>query len=228
MSASSRTSSSFDPAAPQDPWDAGLSPHPVQDQEMPWYARHRGTAVMLLVTAVVGMIATCILVAERLALSADPNYVTSCDLNPWVSCGAVMKSEQAMAFGFPNQFIGLVSFAVVITVAMGLLAGARYQRWFWRGLNLGVAAGFAFCVWLWYQAVYEITALCLYCMIVWAMMAPMLVLLTVRNLQHGVIPASPRLRQIAADWAWPVIALLYVAVIGSILLRFGLGIFQMG
>lgn len=225
MSATSRDQ--FPPAAPesQDPETSALS---GPEQDAPWYVRHHGTALMLLVTAVVGMIATCILVAERLALSADPNHVTSCDLNPWVSCGTVMKSEQAMVFGFPNQFIGLVSFAVVITVAMGLLAGARYQRWFWLGLNLGVAAGFAFCVWLWYQAVYEITALCLYCMVVWAMMAPMLVLLTVRNLHHGVIPASPGVRQAAADWAWPVVALLYVAVIGSILLRFGLDIFQIG
>lgn len=212
--------------------DTAVDPQPSGqtelEQDTPWYARHRGTALMLLVTAVVGMVATCILVAERLALSADPNHVTSCDLNPWVSCGTVMKSEQAMAFGFPNQFIGLVSFSVVITVAVGMLAGARYQRWFWLGLNLGVAAGFAFCIWLWYQAVYEITALCLYCMIVWAMMAPMLVLLTVRNLHHGVVPSTPGVRKAAADWAWPVIALLYVAVIGSILLRFGMDIFQIG
>ncbi len=216
--------------SPSPSGDPALTDHSVDALEVdpagPWYTRPRGTALMLLVTAVVGMLATMVLVAERLALSADPTHVTSCDLNPWVSCGTVMKSAQAMAFGFPNQFIGLVAFPVVITVAMGLLAGARYQRWFWLGLNVGVAAGFLFCVWLWYQAVYEITALCLYCMIVWATMAPMLVLLTVRNMHHGAIPASPRLRRIAADWAWPVIALLYVAVAGSILLRFGLDIFQ--
>lgn len=203
-----------------------VSPAPDTTEPGPWYTREPGTAIMLLVTSVVGMIATCILVAERLALAADPNHVTSCDLNPWVSCGRVMQSAQAQTFGFPNQFIGLVSFAVVITVAMGLLAGARYKRWFWIGLNIGVLAGFAFCVYLWSQAVYVITALCLYCMIVWAMMIPMLVLLTVRNIHHGVIPASAGVKKFAVEWAWPIIALLYVGVIGSILLRFGLVIFQ--
>ena len=113
-------------------------------------------------------------------------------------------------------------------VWLAVLAGARFRSWFWWGLIAGLVLGQVFLIWLWFEATFQINALCLYCMIVWAMMAPMLVLLTVRNLQHGVVPASPRLRQIAADWAWPVIALLYVAVIGSILLRFGLGIFQMG
>lgn len=191
------------------------------EEPLPWYARHTGTAVMLLVTAVVGLAATVTLVLERLALDEDPTHITSCDLNPWVSCGTVMKSWQAQLFGFPNQFIGLVSFAVVITVAMGLLAGARYRRWFWLGLNLGVALGFVFCVWLWSQAVYDITALCLYCMIVWAMMIPMLVLLTTRNIVHGVLPSGPGLRRFAVNWAWPVIVLLYVGVIASIILRFG-------
>ena len=41
-----------------------------------------------------------------------------------VSCGSVMKSDQAEAFGFPNPMLGLVAYAVVICVGVSLLAGA--------------------------------------------------------------------------------------------------------
>ena len=33
-----------------------------------------------------------------------------CSLNPVVSCGNIMKSEQAAAFGFPNPMLGLVAY----------------------------------------------------------------------------------------------------------------------
>lgn len=194
----------------------------VPDTERPlsWYARPLGTAWMLLVTGLIGLYGTLMLVMERVMLWNNPNHITSCDLNPWVSCGAVMKTWQSQLFGFPNQFIGMVAFPIVLTIAMALFARARFSRWYWIGMNVGVLAGFVFIVWLWTQAVYDINILCLYCMAVWAGMIPMFVLLTSRNLQHGVIPATAGVRKFAAEWSWPIIVLLYVGVLASILLRF--------
>lgn len=57
-------------------------------------------------------------------------------------------------------------------------------------------------------------------MVVWAGMIPMFVLLTSRNLQHGIIPSTAGVRKFAAEWSWPIIVLLYVGVLASILLRF--------
>ncbi len=72
---------------------------------------------------------------------------------------------------------------------MALLAGARFDRWYWAGLQVGVTLGAVFATWLWSQALFEIYILCLYCMIVWAAMIPLVILTTVRNMVHGVIPA---------------------------------------
>lgn len=191
---------------------------------LPWYARPAGAAWMLLVTSLVALAATIIIIVERSILAADPGHRTSCDLNPWVSCGQVMQSWQAMTFGFPNTFIGMVAFPVLITVAVSLLAGARFARWYWLLMNAGILAGFAFCVWLWYSAVYEIGTLCLYCMVVWAMVIAQLVLVTARNVQTGTLPASPAAARLARDLAVPAIVLLYVLVVASILLQLGLGV----
>ena len=73
---------------------------------------------------------------------------------------------------------------------------------------------------LWSQALFEIYILCLYCMVVWAAMIPLFILLTVRNLVHGVIPAPRAVTRFAAEWAGTLVAIAYVLVAGSVFLRF--------
>ncbi|CAI3799628.1 vitamin K epoxide reductase family protein [Pseudarthrobacter sp. MM222] len=190
------------------------------DRPLPPMTRDRPFAWLLLITGVVGWLASGILVLEKLEVLKDPGHVTVCDVNPWISCGQVMQTPQSSAFGFPNMFIGIVAFAVTITTAMGILAGARFARWYWLGLQAGVTLGFAFVVWLWSQALYSIHILCPFCMIVWAAMIPLFVWVTVRNVSHGVIrlPAGPA--RIIGDSGWIVTALLYVAVIATIFFAF--------
>ena len=136
--------------------------------------RDRPFAWLLLDTGVIGWLASGALVLEKLQVLKDPNHVTACDLNPWVSCGSVMKTPQSSVFGFPNMFIGIVAFAVIITTAMGISAGAKFARWYWIGLQTGVTLGFVFIVWLWSQALYVIHILCPFCMVVWAVHDPAL------------------------------------------------------
>jgi uncharacterized membrane protein len=200
--------------------DRPQGPDPAAEAAVPGVARHYPFALVLLVTGVIGWIASGVLVLERLALYRDPGHVTSCDINPWVSCGQVMGTWQSELFGFPNPLIGIVAFAVVITTAMAALSGARFGRWYWAGLQVGVTAGAVFAVWLWFQALFSIYILCLYCMIVWAAMIPLTILLTVRNLAHGVIPARPGLVRFATEWAGTLVVITYVGVAASVFFRF--------
>ena len=194
--------------------------HDRADTSTARFARHSPFALLLLITGSVGWVASAILVLERLAAYEDPGHVTSCDVNPWVSCGQVFKTWQASLFGFPNPLIGVVAFAIVITTAMALLSGARLGRWYWIGLQAGVTAGFVFVVWLWSQALFDIYILCIYCMIVWAMMIPLFILLTIRNLVHGIIRAPSAVVQFVSGWAWTIVALIWVATAASVFFRF--------
>ena len=183
-------------------------------------APERAIAWILLVTGAVGWIGSAILVLERLRVYADANYITSCDISPWVSCGTVFKTWQASIFGFPNPLIGIVAFAVVITTAVAMLAGASFKRWYWLGLQAGVTLGMVFVVWLWSQALFDIYVLCIYCIVVWAAMIPLFVFTTIRNLAAGVIPAPAGLVRFLTEWAWAIVVLLWVATAASIFFRF--------
>ncbi|MDR6436126.1 putative membrane protein [Paenarthrobacter nicotinovorans] len=196
------------------------TPAGPQQSPIPRTARDRPFALLLLITGVIGWLASGALVLEKLEVLKDPNHVTVCDVNPWVSCGAVMQTPQSSVFGFPNMFIGIVAFAVIITTAMGILAGAKFSRGYWLGLQAGVTLGFAFVVWLWSQALYAIHVLCPFCMVVWAAMIPLFVWVTIRNITHGVIKAPPALAKLLGDSGWIIVALLYVAVIATIFFSF--------
>jgi uncharacterized membrane protein len=200
--------------------DGDLSDRALAQGGLPSMTKDKPFGWLLVITGIIGWLASGALVLEKLEVLKDPNHVTACDINPWISCGAVMQTWQSSVFGFPNMFIGIVAFAVIITTGMAVLSGAKFARWYWLGLQAGVTLGFAFVVWLWSQALYSIHILCPFCMVVWAAMIPLFVWVTVRNIMHGVIkvPAGPA--KIVGDSGWIVTALLYVAVIATIFFAF--------
>jgi uncharacterized membrane protein len=180
-------------------------------------------ALALIGLSTVGLAAAFILMLEKIELLKNPAAQLSCNINPVVSCGSVILSKQAEAFGFANPIIGLVSFAVIITIGMGMLAGAKYKRWFWLGLQSGTIFGALFITWLFYEAVYQIKALCPYCIVVWAMVIPLFVYVTRYNILEGNIKVSKPLQGVSrwfCENAWFIVALWYLAIFTAILMQF--------
>lgn len=122
---------------------------------------------ILIVAGIVGYASAFIITYDKLQLASNPSFEPSCNLNPVISCGSVMQSEQASVFGFPNPFIGMGAFPVLAFVGIAMLAGARFKRWFWLGLNAGLILAVVFVHWLFFQSVYRIEALCPWCILVW-------------------------------------------------------------
>ncbi|MFE9193048.1 vitamin K epoxide reductase family protein [Micromonospora sp. NPDC007208] len=184
---------------------------------------YRATAWICAVGGVVGLLAAAILIVEKINLFADPGYVPSCSINPILSCGSVMSTSQAEAFGIPNPLIGVAGFAVVSTIGVVLLAGVRLPGWFWLGLQAGATFGVVFVHWLIYQSLYVIGALCPYCLLVWAVTIPIFLYVTLRTLrQHGVAFPRPVQRVTAATASYHSLILTawYVIILLAILQRF--------
>ncbi|MFJ9721944.1 vitamin K epoxide reductase family protein [Streptomyces sp. NPDC101209] len=161
-------------------------------------------AWLLIVSGALGSLASFVITIDKIRLLRDPLFSPSCDLSPVLSCGSVMKSAQASVFGFPNPVLGLLAYPAVVTVGAALLAGARFRRWFWLGLNAGTLLGAAFCMWLMTQALYEIGALCLWCCLAWAATIAMFWYTTAHNLRHGVIGAPRAVVAGVLEFHWVV------------------------
>ena len=181
----------------------------------------RGYTTLLSAAGALGLAASAVLTLDKLRLLQNPDYVPSCNINPIISCGSVMRTGQAAVFGFPNSLLGLVGFAVVLATAAGLAAGARYGRWYWLGLQAGTVLGLVLVHWLIGQSLYTIGALCPYCMVVWAVTIALFWYTTLHNLRTGVLPVGERLRPVVREldryhWAVPV---LWYAVIALLVLN---------
>ena len=199
--------------------DVGVDLDAPDEHQLAGGAR-RSLALLLTIAGAVGWLAAFVLTVERIALLKDPDYVPTCSFNPVLSCGSVMQTWQAEAFGFPNPLIGIAAFAVVTTVGVVLLTGATLPRWFWLGLETGALLSVVFVHWLIYQSLYSIGALCPYCVVVWAVTMPIFWYLTVHNLQAGHLPASEGVRRFAVRNRGLVLAVWLLLVVGLVLVRF--------
>ncbi|GGM66025.1 membrane protein [Micromonospora sonchi] len=177
----------------------------------------RVTAWVLAVGGGIGLLAAATLTVEKINLLADPDYVPSCSINPILSCGSVMTTPQAAAFGIPNPLIGIAGFAVVATLGVLLLAGVRLPGWFWLGLQAGAAFGVVFVHWLIYQSLYVIGALCPYCMVVWVVTIAIFLYTTLDNLRRW--RPSSRLAGLAGYHSF-ILVTWYVVIGLAILVRF--------
>jgi uncharacterized membrane protein len=179
---------------------------------------------ILIIGGGIGLFSALIIMLDKLALLKDATYTPACDLNPVVSCGSVMASNQSNAFGFPNPIIGLFAFGVLITIGMGLLAGARFKRWFWIGLQLGTIFGVGFVHWLFFQTVYRINALCPYCMAVWVVTITTFWYVLLYNLKtkNVVIPGKlgDRISTFIQAHHLDILVLWFVIIVGLILKHF--------
>ena len=144
----------------------------------------RRLGALLIGAGLIGLAAAIVLLVEKLELLVNPDYIPTCDVSPILSCGSVMTTPQAEAFGIPNPIIGIAGFAAVAVVGGAVLAGSGFRRWFWVGAQVGVTFAVVFVHWLIYQSLYVIGALCPYCMVVWAVTIPIFWYTTVYNLQH--------------------------------------------
>lgn len=174
-----------------------------------------GTAWSLTLTGLVGLVAAFVLLVEKIALLTDPAYVPSCSINPVLSCGSIMNTDQAAAFGFPNPILGVAGFAALLTVGVVLLTRAGMPGWFWWGIQSGTTFGIVFVHWLIVQSLYRIGALCPYCMIVWVATTTAFVTATAHNIRTGLIPLPDRLRA-AASYA-PTVVIVWLVTIAALI-----------
>lgn len=123
--------------------------------------------VTALLASVIGVVASVILLMEKIELWKNPDYVPSCSWNPLFSCQGPMMSWQSSAlFGLPNPLIGAVGFAIAGAVALFLATGLA-PSWLRKAWWVGLTGALIYVGWLISQSLWVIEALCIYCMVVW-------------------------------------------------------------
>lgn len=170
-------------------------------------------AVFLIVAGALGWWASFSLTIDKILVLQNPDADLDCNFSVLVQCGANLVSPQGSVFGFPNPLLGLGGFVAPIAVGVGLLAGARFARWFWIAFNVGIAGALAFVIWLISQSIFVLGTLCPWCMLVWSVTIPLFWIVTARNLAEGAFGgALVGFGRALSSWAIPVTVISYAIV----------------
>ena len=182
-------------------------------------ASYRQTAWILVIGGLIGIFASIELIVQKIGVLSNPDYVPNCDINPILSCGSVISTDQASLFGFPNPILGVIGFTVVVLFGVLLFAGIELPRWMWLGLNAGALAGMIFVIWLVGQSLYVIGALCPWCMVVWSITIPIFWQVTTDNLAGGRISLGSSLSEIVVALKWILVGASYLIIMALIFVR---------
>ncbi len=185
---------------------------------------------VMLAFGIIGFIASFVLAIEEFHLLKNPGTVLSCSFNLVLNCATVMQTWQATAFGFPNMFIGLAGFPMVILIAMLGLSGVRFPRWFLISAEIGYTFWTLFAYWLFFNSVYVIQVLCPWCLVVTFSMTMLLATLTHYNLRENTFGFAPNQHRFVKellfkDYDKLVAAIWVVLLVALVFLKFGDALF---
>lgn len=184
----------------------------------------------MLVFGVIGLISSLVLSIEKVHLLQNPDAVLSCSFNVVLNCSTVMQTWQASLLGFPNSFIGLMAYPVVVTVAVIGLTGAKYSRAFLIAANICYLLGVLFAYWLFFQSVYVIEVLCPWCLIVTFATSILIATITHYNLRENTFGFSHKTNKRVQDFLQKDLSKMMTAgwivlLIALVFIKFGSSLF---
>jgi uncharacterized membrane protein len=126
-----------------------------------WYPK------ILLVSSLFALVASFWQAAERIHMLKNPTVPLNCNLNPIIDCGGVMSHRLAALFGFPNTFIGMVMFSMLLASALVLLSGSSFKKSFHKFVLALSTIAIGFSAWFFWASLYVIGKICIFCLAIW-------------------------------------------------------------
>ncbi len=177
---------------------------------------------VLLGGSIVGLVASVWQAAERVQMLNDPGGALSCNLNPVIDCGTVLSNRWAALFGFPNAFIGIAMFAMLLMAGVLLASSGKPSRFFSHFL-MGVSIILIlFSFWFFGMSLYVIGKVCLFCIFIWAASVPIF-WYGLLNYWRAIAISKPWLQRVRAFGERhhaEVLAATYIIMLVLYLLRF--------
>jgi uncharacterized membrane protein len=185
----------------------------------------------MLFFGIVGLVASLVLSTEKIHLLQDANAQLTCSINLVLNCASVMQTWQASVFGFPNSFIGLMGYPIVITLAVAALCGVHFPKKFMVAAQLSYGLGLLFAYWLFFQSVFVIQILCPWCLFVTTATTFLFDTLLRYNLRENNFSFSKSthkrvLEFLKKDYDKLIVAAWLLLMVAVVIIKFGDALFQ--
>lgn len=135
-------------------------------------ARRLTYPVLLTILSGVGLIASLLPSIERINMLKNPAIPLSCNLSPVIDCGIILNHPLSSLFGFPNTFIGMIVFSMLLALGIAALLGANLKKT-WPLLLTLSSILLMFSFWFFGASLYVIGKVCFYCIFIWLASVPL-------------------------------------------------------
>lgn len=192
---------------------------------------NRWIFLTMLLGGVLSLIGSFVLSVDAVELAKNPDAELACSINIIINCATVATHPTSELLGFPNSFLGLITSSVVITVAVTGLTGMIFPKLFMFLAQIGYTAGLLFAYYLLYTSTFVIQALCPWCFLVMLATTFIFFAITRYNIREDNLYLPKRISKrlqkfIQKDYDKLVLALVVVAVIAGLVLKYGANLFS--
>lgn len=161
---------------------------------------------------------------------AKADIQLGCAINATLDCKSVMNTWQAQVFGFPNMFIGIAGYAMMLVFGITLLLFDPKNRFYLLSAHIGALFAFIFSYWLIYESVYTIQHICIYCVYSWFSSNVIFFSLTYWNIKNKTIPVIKSIEEKSVSntfrtWYIAGIVILFTICLALVYLEFGDALF---
>lgn len=205
---------------------------------------NRHIFIVILVTALLGLLAAFVLTIEAFELAKNPNRVLNCSINIVINCATVANSKYSALFGFPNSMIGLIGETIFVVIAVAYLMGAKFTKKFMFGAQIAAFMALIFATGLFYISSFIIQAICPWCMLVFISTIVMFFAITRYNIRENNLylprktnkivenmieedseKISKAIKYIEKDYDKFLLAIIIVAIVAFLIIKYGAGLF---
>ena len=184
---------------------------------------------ILAVLAVIGLVASGMLMHETIEYAKNANYTPSCNINPIISCTSAMGSPVAEAIpGLPNPALGLIAFGALFAFAVMLMAGTKVAKSIWlAGLMVSFAGALAV-VFLFSYSISVLSTVCPWCFTTWLTTIAVFWVFVTHSLRENYLTLPKSVAGVGRLWsnnAGLVLAIIYAILIFIILVKFNQALF---
>jgi len=131
----------------------------------PYSAENKRAFLLIFIFAGFGTLASFFLTVDEFILLKNPDTKLFCSVNAIINCASIMQTWQASVFGFPNSIIGLMTYPVLMALALVGYLGIKLPRNLFLAMYIGVISGLLFAHWLFFESLYSIHILCPWCLL---------------------------------------------------------------
>ncbi len=131
-------------------------------------------SLKLVVLSLIGLIAALWQAVERVNMLKDPSVPLACNINPVIDCGTILNHPLASLFGFPNAFIGIIMFSLLLSFGIVTLLDSDTKRAQHFLLTVATIV-LLFSIWFFGVSVYLIGKICIFCIFIWLVSIPIYV-----------------------------------------------------